>query len=248
METFYLIISLVLTANLSACNTSASQNQVTTDVSPSAENVSPGDTTETENVTDNPTENATTSSSDYKTKTTAKSGTSNKTKTTANSSTSNKKGSANPCGKQITFATEETPNYRVYICATQSSVTNYVGISKKDGKSIKLPVKVDEKGNFTATNGNTTYTLHKTGSLTVVERDKKTGIGVAVVNENGKIKPDSGSPAQTNEDTQSETTQTSQDIQPETTRPPVDTSSETTQPPADTSLETTQHSADTPSE
>jgi hypothetical protein len=79
----------------------------------------------------------------------------------------------------------------VYICGSKKGSKTYVGMSKKDGKSIRLPVKVDEDGNFVAKNGTTTYTLHKTGTLTVVAgQDKKTGEGgVAIVNENGRIKP-----------------------------------------------------------
>jgi hypothetical protein len=71
----------------------------------------------------------------------------------------------------------------VYICGSKKGSKTYVGMSKKDGKSIRLPVKVDKDGNYIATNGKTTYTLHKTGSLTVVDK------GVAIVNENGRIKP-----------------------------------------------------------
>jgi hypothetical protein len=251
----YLIASLALTVSLAACNHSASQNQVAentspsdvSNASPSADSASPGDTTQTEAVTDNQTGAATTSSSGNKTKTTANSGTSNKTKTTANSGTSNKKNPTNPCGNKGIYTSEETPGYRVFICGSKNGSKTYVGVSKKDGKSITLPVKETKDGTFEAKNADTTYTLHKnTGSLTVVVKDKKTGDGVAVVNENGRIKPDSGSPTQTTEDTQSKTTQPPTDTRSETTQPPTDTRSETTQPPADTRSETTQPPTDTP--
>jgi hypothetical protein len=205
----YLITSLALTATLASCNQSDSQNQIADNATPSEESSAShsdiGSSPESET-------QAETGTSKTGTTTTSSS---NKTGKTTKSSTSNKKGAASPCGNQITFVTEETPNYRVYICATQSGVTNYVGVSKKDGKTIKLPVKVDKDGNFVAKNGNTTYTLHNTGSLTVVEKDKKTGDGVAIVNENGRIKPDSGSPDQTVPEAQPENNPTAPDAAPE---------------------------------
>ncbi len=205
----YLLTSLALTATLAACNQSESKNQIADNATPSEESsASPSDI---ESGSDSETQAGTSTNN---TGTTTKSSTS-KTASKTKSSTSNKKGAANPCGNQITFATEETPNYRVYICATQSGVTNYVGVSKKDGKTIKLPVKVDDDGNFVAKNGNTTYTLHNTGSLTVVEKDKKTGDGVAIVNENGRIKPDSGSPDQTVPEAQPENNPTAREAAPE---------------------------------
>jgi hypothetical protein len=205
----YLITSLALTAALASCNQSDSQNQIADNATPSEESsASPSD------IGSSPESETQAETGTSKTGTTTTSS-SNKTGKTTKSSTSNKKGAASPCGNQITFATEETPNYRVYICATQSGVTNYVGVSKKDGKTIKLPVKVDKDGNFVAKNGNTTYTLHNTGSLTVVEKDKKTGDGVAIVNENGRIKPDSGSPDQTVPEAQPENNPTAPDAAPE---------------------------------
>ncbi|GAB4199551.1 MAG: hypothetical protein Fur006_50310 [Coleofasciculaceae cyanobacterium] len=225
----YLITSLALTVTLTACNQSETKNQIADNATPSEENnASPVDTVSSPNGATQ----AETGTS--KTETTTKSST-NKTGNTTKSSTSNKKGTAHPCGNQITFASEETPNYRVYICATQSGVTNYVGISKKDGKAIKLPVKVDKDGNFVAKNRSTTYTLHQTGSLTVVETDKKTGIDVAVVNENGRIKPDSGSPNQTSFGDETGGSQTSTDTQAE---------SETPQAPAETNSESNETAPD----
>jgi hypothetical protein len=72
--------------------------------------------------------------------------------------------------QESTFVGAETQNFFVSICGSESPLT-YVGLDKKTGKTIRLPLTVDGSENrgryFEAVNGEYTY------SVTVVSRTNK---------------------------------------------------------------------------
>lgn len=170
----YLIISLVLTASLSACNQPGSQNQVGTDVSPSAkstaspsaENAKPGEEAQTDAATTN------------QTGTTAKSGTKSNTSTSNKSSSSNKftvpvkatEANRSPSEVNTTEAEQreshwicgmvgeewanvtyfETQNHFINICKKKNSPSSllYVEESKSGGPMISVPASVSAEGKY----------------------------------------------------------------------------------------------------
>ncbi|KAM3106518.1 hypothetical protein [Phormidesmis sp. 146-33] len=71
----------------------------------------------------------------------------------------------NYCKKEESlFITAETKNFWVSICGSGDTPYTYVGVSKKDRKSIRLPLKdYDRRGNyFQAVNKEFVYILAKT--------------------------------------------------------------------------------------
>jgi hypothetical protein len=71
----------------------------------------------------------------------------------------------NYCKKEESlFLTAETQNYWVSICGSGDTPYTYVGVSKKDRKSIRVPLKNhDRRGNyFEAVNKEFVYILAKT--------------------------------------------------------------------------------------
>lgn len=65
----------------------------------------------------------------------------------------------------------ETPNYRVYICASRRGKYFYNGITKRNGNAITLPVIVEEGTGFVATNGQYEYIVNG-ASLTIVRNNR----------------------------------------------------------------------------
>lgn len=59
---------------------------------------------------------------------------------------------------ESTFITAETSGFWVGICGGDNPYT-YVGVSKKDGKSIRLPLQRYSRDEFVAVNKNTRYVL-----------------------------------------------------------------------------------------
>ncbi len=59
------------------------------------------------------------------------------------------------------FVSAETKNFLVYICGGDNPNT-YVGMSKKGGNSIILPLQSYTRDRFVAVNANTRYTLTRT--------------------------------------------------------------------------------------
>ncbi len=71
----------------------------------------------------------------------------------------------NYCKKEESlFVTAETKNFWVSICGSGDTPYTYVGVSKKDRKSIRIPLKdYDRRGNyFEAVNKEFVYILAKT--------------------------------------------------------------------------------------
>lgn len=221
-----LITSFALTVTFAACTQSDSQNQIVDNVSsPEESSASPADTVSS---TDSETQAEMATS---ETGTTSQSST-NKTGTTAKSKTSETI-SNNPCGKQDTVASQETANYRVFICGSKDGPKTYVGIAKKGGKSIKLPVKVDQNGNYVATNKgkneDTIYQLTPDGELSVRVADDR--VEAEVLTERKINKSDSERSTQTTSDNYSESNQAIPEPSPESNQTGSDTQPDNQIPP-----------------
>lgn len=68
------------------------------------------------------------------------------------------------------FVSAETASFLLYICGGDNPNT-YVGIAKKDGAGITLPLRSYTRNQFVAVNGDTTYTLTRT-ELIVTQRGR----------------------------------------------------------------------------
>jgi serine/threonine protein kinase, bacterial len=74
------------------------------------------------------------------------------------------------CLSDKTFVSAETKNFSVYICGSISP-TSYVGVDKRNGKKIILPLSSNQGDKFIAKNGIYTYTI--TNQSLIVEEGGK---------------------------------------------------------------------------
>jgi hypothetical protein len=78
---------------------------------------------------------------------------------------------ANKCPDQTQqFVAGETDSFNIYICG-QNRPTQYVGIAKDNGSSIRLNLSSYSRGKYVAKNGTTAYTLTRK-SLTITQNGR----------------------------------------------------------------------------
>jgi hypothetical protein len=68
------------------------------------------------------------------------------------------------------FVSGETASFNIYICG-QNRPTQYVGVAKNNGSSIRLNLSSSSRGKYVARNGTTAYTVTRK-SLTITQNGR----------------------------------------------------------------------------
>jgi hypothetical protein len=86
----------------------------------------------------------------------------------------------NLCGKQPAVLSVETKDFFVSICGDETNPTDYVGVSKKNRQTIRLPLTGQNHGIYVAENKGTRYMVD-TNRLRVIQ-GRKTIVDQPVLN------------------------------------------------------------------